>query len=88
MRASKMHKKTVTVLLCIESGTLRESTGARYPSECRSIKEGEVARSQVVRRLTSLITQIQDSTLGEQRICDLNDEINRLLHVIIKCVYI
>ena len=63
----------------IESGTLRESAGARFPSECRSIKEGEVARSQIVRRLTSLISQIQDSTLGEQRLRDLNDEINRLL---------
>jgi pre-mRNA-splicing factor ISY1 len=63
----------------IESGTLRESTGSRFPSECRSIKEGEVARSQIVRRLTSLISQIQDSTLGEQRIRGINDEINRLL---------
>lgn len=52
---------------------------ARFPSECRSVKECEVSRSQIVRRISSLISQIQDSTLGEQRVRDLNDEINRSL---------
>ena len=62
----------------IDSSGQSLSSTARFPSECRSVKECEVSRSQIVRRLSSLISQIQDSTLGEQRVRDLNDEINKL----------
>lgn len=62
----------------IESGGL-ERTGPSLPSECRSVKGGEAARSAIVRQLTSLISQIQNSSLGEQRIRVMNDEINKLL---------
>ena len=63
----------------IESGGYVRERGSRFPGECRSVKEGEVARSQVARQLTSMISQIQNASLGEQRIRDLNDEVNKLL---------
>jgi pre-mRNA-splicing factor ISY1 len=63
----------------IESGGLVSERVSRFPGECRSVKEGEVARSNVNRRLTSMISQIQNASLGEQKIRDLNDDINKLL---------
>lgn len=62
----------------VESGSF-ERVSARFPGECRSVKEAESGRSQIVRKLVSLISQIQNASLGEQRIRDLNDEINKLL---------
>lgn len=62
----------------IEAGGIARS-GPSLPSECRSVKEGEAARGSIVRQLTSLISQIQNSSLGEQRIRVINDEINKLL---------
>lgn len=38
-----------------------------------------VRRSQVVREVTRKIAEIQNAALGEHRIRDLNDEINRYL---------
>jgi pre-mRNA-splicing factor ISY1 len=43
------------------------------------VREGEVARSQILRELGSSISQIQNASLGESRIRELNDLINRLL---------
>ena len=63
----------------IESGGTESVRRARFASECRSVKEGEGARAEIVQRLSSLISQIRNSTLGEQKIRDLNDEINKLL---------
>ena len=63
----------------IETGGTEVARGARFPGECKSVKEGEASRSQVIRELTSLIAQIQNATLGEQRIRDLNDQINKLM---------
>lgn len=63
----------------VESGVTDMGRAPRFPSECRSIKQGESARSQILHQITSMIAQIQNATLGEQRIRDLNDEINRLL---------
>jgi len=63
----------------VESGGLMQLRTARFPSECRSIREGEFARSQILRELGSSISQIQNANLGESRIRELNDLINRLL---------
>ena len=61
----------------IEGGSLSLGAQSRLPSECKSVKEAEAARSQTVRQLTTLIAQIQNAALGEQRIRDMNDQINR-----------
>ena len=63
----------------MDSGLLGGGRASGVPSECRSIKEAEGARSQNIRQLTTLISQIQNAALGEQRIRDMNDEINRCI---------
>ena len=63
----------------VESGGLTQLKPSRFPSECRSVREGEFARSQILRELGSSISQIQNANLGETRIRELNDMINRLL---------
>ena len=61
----------------VDSGLLNADRKSRLPSDCRSVKEAEAARSGIIRQLTTLIAQIQNAALGEQRIRDMNDQINR-----------
>lgn len=48
-------------------------------SECHDLKEAEKWRIQVIREASKKMTQIQNAGLGEFKIRDLNDEINKLL---------
>eukprot|EP00634_Sargassococcus_sp_CCMP2135_P007072 CAMPEP_0198655890 /NCGR_PEP_ID=MMETSP1467-20131203/8647_1 /TAXON_ID=1462469 /ORGANISM="unid. sp., Strain CCMP2135" /LENGTH=300 /DNA_ID=CAMNT_0044391903 /DNA_START=53 /DNA_END=955 /DNA_ORIENTATION=+ len=48
-------------------------------SECHSVTEAEKWRLQIVRNITRKVTEIQNVGLGEHKIRDLNDQINKLL---------
>ena len=48
-------------------------------SECNNLKDCERWRLQIVREVSKKVSQIQNAGLGEFRIRDLNDEINKLL---------
>lgn len=48
-------------------------------SQCNNLKEAEKWRIQVIREASKKMEQIQNAGLGEFRIRDLNDEINKLL---------
>ncbi|XP_025832051.1 pre-mRNA-splicing factor ISY1 homolog [Agrilus planipennis] len=48
-------------------------------SECKSLYACEKWRMQVIREIAKKVAQIQNAGLGEFRIRDLNDEINKLL---------
>jgi len=48
-------------------------------SECDNIQEAERWRHQVIREISKSVTAIQNAGLGEFRIRDLNDHINKLL---------
>ena len=48
-------------------------------SECDDIKKAEKWRGEISREIGKKVTQIQNPGLGEFRIRDLNDEINKLL---------
>nr|CAG4650325.1 EOG090X09UC [Sida crystallina] len=48
-------------------------------SECNDLKECERWRREILREISKKVTQIQNAGLGEYRIRDLNDEINKLL---------
>mmetsp|Transcript_36036 Transcript_36036/g.36719 ORF Transcript_36036/g.36719 Transcript_36036/m.36719 type:complete len:305 (-) Transcript_36036:150-1064(-) len=47
-------------------------------SECQSLPDAEKWRREIVREFTKKISAIQNATLGEHRIRELNDEINKL----------
>eukprot|EP00794_Sanderia_malayensis_P020341 gene20341-22344_t len=48
-------------------------------TECKDLQEAEKWRRQVIRDVSKRVAQIQNAGLGEFRIRDLNDEINKLL---------
>src|SRR3954462_9251384 len=50
-----------------------------HTSECDNLTEAEKWRRQVIRDTSKRVSQIQNAGLGEFRIRELNDEINKLL---------
>ncbi len=48
-------------------------------SQCNNLKDAEKWRIQVIREASKKMTQIQNAGLGEFKLRDLNDEINKLL---------
>lgn len=50
-------------------------------SECDDLADADRWRAQVVREIGSKVMEIQNAGLGEARLRDLNDEINKLLRV-------
>jgi len=48
-------------------------------TECNTVKECERWRQQIVREVAKMVAQIQNAGLGEFRLRDLNDEINKKL---------
>jgi pre-mRNA-splicing factor ISY1 len=48
-------------------------------SECTVLKDAQKFRSQILREVSKKISEIQNAGLGEHRLRDLNDEINKLL---------
>eukprot|EP00096_Caligus_rogercresseyi_P000306 TRINITY_DN1071_c0_g1_i1.p1 TRINITY_DN1071_c0_g1~~TRINITY_DN1071_c0_g1_i1.p1 ORF type:complete len:280 (-),score=99.21 TRINITY_DN1071_c0_g1_i1:138-977(-) len=48
-------------------------------SHCHNLKDAERWRIQVIREISRKVSQIQNAGLGEYKIRDLNDQINKLL---------
>lgn len=48
-------------------------------TECNNLKEAEKWRHQIIREISKKVAQIQNAGMGEFRIRDLNDEINKLI---------
>ncbi|CAI9099560.1 OLC1v1036404C1 [Oldenlandia corymbosa var. corymbosa] len=48
-------------------------------SECRDLAEADKWRQQIMREIGRKVTEIQNEGLGEHRLRDLNDEINKLI---------
>uniref|UniRef100_A0A669NYJ0 Pre-mRNA-splicing factor ISY1 homolog n=1 Tax=Phasianus colchicus TaxID=9054 RepID=A0A669NYJ0_PHACC len=62
----------------LEEGKVKE----RRPflaSECNELPKAEKWRRQIIGEISKKVAQIQNAGLGEFRIRDLNDEINKLL---------
>ena len=63
-----------------EEGLDRKTQRRPYlASECHDLKDAERWRLQIIKEISKKVTQIQNAGLGEFRIRDLNDEINKLL---------
>lgn len=63
-----------------EEGTDKKAERRPYlATHCDNVKEAEKWRLQIIREISKKVSQIQNAGLGEFRIRDLNDEINKLL---------
>jgi len=62
-----------------EGGETEKAKRPYLTSECHDLKEAEKWRNQVISEASRKVAQIQNAGLGEFRIRDLNDEINKLL---------
>lgn len=63
-----------------EEGTAKKAEKRPYlATECDNLSEAERWRGQVIREISKNVTAIQNAGLGEFRIRDLNDHINKLL---------
>merc|ERR1719412_1540476 len=63
-----------------EEGTDKKSQRRPYlATHCDNVKEAEKWRLQIIREISKKVSQIQNAGLGEFRIRDLNDEINKAL---------
>jgi pre-mRNA-splicing factor ISY1 len=80
-KAMSMLNRWVDQKRAAESGRLESTRPSRFASECQSIKECEMVRSQLIRQITGLFSQIQNAATGEQKVRELNDELNRLQRV-------
>lgn len=77
-KAQQLLNKWVTMKQEFNSGGPKE----RRPflaSECDNLQDAEKWRVDVIRDTAKQITQIQNASLGEHKIRDLNDSINKLL---------
>lgn len=63
-----------------EAGKLYVERRPTHPTDERNLKKSEKWRNQVIQEIAKKVTQIQNAGLGEFKIRDTNDEINKLLH--------
>lgn len=66
----------------VETGGVRKYGTARRPklaTEVETLKEAEFCRLDLIREVSKKISEIQNAGLGEHRIRDLNDEINKTI---------
>jgi pre-mRNA-splicing factor ISY1 len=62
-----------------EQGKLKVDRRPYSASEVRDVRAAEKWRNQVIREIAKKVTSIQNAGLGEFKLRDLNDEINKLL---------
>lgn len=81
-KASAVINRFLTQKDAIEKGTWdTEVRRPRFAHEVENVKDAERWRRHVIKEITGKISEIQNAGLGEHRIRDLNDEINKLLRV-------
>ncbi|KAL7301457.1 pre-mRNA-splicing factor ISY1 homolog [Trichogramma pretiosum] len=64
---------------CNEGHRKEQERRPYLASECKDLRKCEKWRMQIIREISKKVAQIQNAGLGEFRIRDLNDEINKLL---------
>ncbi|UKJ90684.2 hypothetical protein MACJ_001618 [Theileria orientalis] len=82
-RNSEKANSMLNKWLRIKSGIEQEQTliRPRHTSEVTNLKDAEKWRSATIKEIMFNITKIQDASLGEFVVRDLNDEINRLIGI-------
>ena len=74
-----MHLKQSLYLCIYQTFTPRQEKRPYLATECHSLQEAEKWRLQIIKEIARKVSQIQNAGLGEFRIRDLNDEINKLI---------
>lgn len=76
-------EKAMTTLARWRASQVEETTKRqRRPyltSDCEDLRDAQKWRLDIIREISRKVTQIQNAGLGEHRIRDLNDQINKLL---------
>lgn len=76
-------EKAMTTLARWRASQLEESTQKQrrpyFASDCQDLQDAQKWRLDIIREISRKVTQIQNAGLGEHRIRELNDQINRLL---------
>ncbi|PHJ25986.1 member ras oncogene family protein [Cystoisospora suis] len=80
-RANAVLNKWLAVKDAVVKGVATRERRPRDISSCNDLKQAEKWRSEVMREIGKMITQVQDASLGEHRIRDLNDDINKMIRV-------
>eukprot|EP00916_Digyalum_oweni_P026994 GHVL01044306.1.p1 GENE.GHVL01044306.1~~GHVL01044306.1.p1 ORF type:complete len:267 (-),score=45.99 GHVL01044306.1:3156-3956(-) len=81
-KAMAMLNRWVTMKSAISKGIEgREARRPRLTTDCGNLRDAEHWRRDLVRRVSRNIAEIQNAGLGEHRIRDLNDEINKELRI-------
>ncbi|CBZ52333.1 isy1-like splicing family domain-containing protein [Neospora caninum Liverpool] len=80
-RANAVLNKWLAVKDAVVKGAANRERRPRDVNSCQDLKQAEKWRSEVMREIGKMITQVQDASLGEHRIRDLNDDINRMIRV-------
>ena len=63
----------------LEEGKTERKRRPFDPNECTDLADAEKFRLDIIREISKKVTQIQNAGLGEFKIRDLNDYINKLL---------
>lgn len=81
---ARNEEKAQSMLNRFLAGKQEESRGPKQrrpylASECHDLNEADKWRQQILREIGRKVLEIQNAGLGEHRIRDLNDEINKLM---------
>ena len=58
---------------------IRKKRRPFFANDCNDLRDAQRWRLDIIREISRKVTQIQNAGLGEHRIRDLNDQINKLL---------
>lgn len=78
-KAQSMLNRWVTYKRMMNTGKQPLGRRPALASECTNLNDGEKWRMDIIREIGRKIVDIQNESLGEQRLRDLNDEINKLI---------
>ncbi|GAB5357441.1 hypothetical protein AAMO2058_000375000 [Amorphochlora amoebiformis] len=82
-RNQEKAQATLNRFLAYKKEQLYGNKGKRpaFAHECNNLLEAERWRRQIIKEISKEVSEIQNGSLGEHRIRDLNDHINKLLRV-------
>mmetsp|Transcript_12829 Transcript_12829/g.19236 ORF Transcript_12829/g.19236 Transcript_12829/m.19236 type:complete len:301 (+) Transcript_12829:36-938(+) len=78
-KSQLMLNKWITMKQELSSGRVATERRPYLASECSKLSDAERWRMQIIREISRKVNEIQNHGLGEHKLRDLNDQINKLL---------